>query len=225
MQILNHTATLPSMTFDFEIVREIHDQIERATGSAPKLYSYAQPPGYVGQISTEIPISDLDQMSKRKRRTLVLDAPGTVRVDFRAGELTSVHAPSEPELMSSIADRLVREGRRRVVWSRLLPALPIAGGAVATILTILALIFDGARPLTTLASAALLVMLWGGLAWATIRIRDRTQGMRQGARLRETSRSDFRDRVTNARAASVVALVFTPLGALVGWGLRTMLGG
>lgn len=227
--ISDGTAVLPSMTFDIDVVKDVHDEVQRVTGTAPRLVSMHLPDGYAFPIESTIPIEDLQEISQPRRQTLTLliDAPDhhdRFQADFRSDNQTRIEYLAGSELVATIANMLIREGTRRPVWKRMTPILPVALATVFTVLTVLVLTIERTTPIEILAGISLITIVGVAAVWSARYLRGKSKYVEQGARFRRASRAAVRDRIVNVRASSWVALVFTPLGAAVGWMLKTWFG-
>ncbi|SEB83040.1 hypothetical protein [Microbacterium hydrocarbonoxydans] len=227
-------ALLHPMTFDIDVVKDVERMIRLGPSTLdPRLKIRILEPGLAEPDDSPVSVDDIHQLSGHERRYLFLETPRNydpdeqyISIDFRSDFSLRVDSRNvDRELVSRVVGHLNGTGRLRPVWQRVLPVAPIAFAVAATALGFVALATSAANLASVLFALTLMVALWVGAVLLARRMSDRTKMKEFGARFREASRSEVRERLRNARAGAIVAVITTPIAGFIGYLLRVWTGG
>jgi len=171
-----------------------------------------------------LPPERVPNLSGHERSMIIVSGAGMV-VDFRRGvraRIAGNHVDKDfTSEIEPIATLIARAGRVRPLWRNLLQFGPLLAALGLTAVGVWMLLTEHVSLPTVLFTIAIILMGWVS-AWGVSR---RLRVLYYpGHRFRDVSRSALRDRLTNARANAIVAVVTIPITAIVTW-LMTLIFG
>ena len=222
------------MTFDIDVVADIARYMQReGSGLTPRLVVRRWDLGLAMPTDVEVSLDNLDALSAYERRLLVLESRGdgspegpSMTVNFQSRQPLRVDSQNvDQELVAVIIAHLRGTGTLRPAWPRIMPIFPPLFALLTAGLGIWALAASSANAPTVLFVVAVMLGLAAGSADAAYRLRVRGEQIVTGARFREASRAEVRERLRNARASAIVAIITTPIAGFIGYLLRLWTGG
>jgi hypothetical protein len=229
---------LPSMTFDYEAVLGVVDLMEarrkKIIADAPLETDFSGIPAVDNaarvvlispnsNIVTErvVPFDKVEHLSKAERKLLYVR--GLAEIEFRSGYRMELFNPYDSGTTDAVADYLLRVGTLRVEvhnFRRFLPVVPF----IALVVSWLWFVFAYASPPPLVIAGSILVFLAGVGTYFWVHSLRMLEWKPVGTKLREASRASTRDRLANAKATVLVSLVTVPIGLLLGFVWKSLIG-
>lgn len=198
---------------DIQAVRSLEPSIRLVRADWP-LYSLAV------ETAPAIEPDKVPGLGQHERSAIIVSGAGLL-VDFRRGVQSTIWAARLDSVdyatSQSIASLIAKSGPPRVRWRHLLRFAPYVLALLVTAAAAWMLVAERSALPTTLFAGSVVVVVWVAAEAARRVLVPRTLSAWPGHRFREVSRSALRDRLTNARATFIVAVVTIPVTAFVTW--------
>lgn len=230
--------SLQSLTLDIEAVaavvgiietrrKELLDQAREdhiPTNSVPHLLDPARVvlmSSGVDVSERTVPLDDVPALPRAERTRLYIRG-GLAEVNFRSGHRIGVWNDNG-DIGRDISDYLLRTGTPRFEYrhaARFLPLIPL----VALVISWVWFLVSYATPLPLAMSGSIMVFFAAAGARAWTRYLANRHTTDAGAYFRESSRQETRIRLANAKANVIVSTITIPIGIVLGFVIKTLIG-
>jgi len=210
-----------SLTIDLDVIRDVHTKIASHPGQNPHVS--AQSRGVPAQTlgGGSVPLADLPTLDDWELGTLMITSEdSSFTVDLRRGQQPTIiyNNAGFADLANSVAEILLKSGRPRVQWRRILPALPglLYPALIGTWVWYLAAATPSPAVSFIVVGSLLVALVCSSIYELSLKMHRKYLNPWPGHRIRATTRSEVRNRRADRHADLWLSAFTIPAGAVIG---------